>query len=223
MDWRTWLECSGYAASSTHPGGSSIGSLCRSGRDFDDRAVCVAARRSTPRYPNCCKGVVMRGLSVALVAFIVCSSVAFGQIPAQQQTLYRFDAQSPWLHGFHSYRSPFAGHASFRPSNFRQVDARAQFMQSYTSEFWLSYSERPSAVDMSRFRSATPILKPSTASNTPSQPTLVEDGAMSPIRSIRIVQPRALPVPTKLTSGPKSPPVVRALQRNESGPLFPLP
>ncbi len=162
----------------------------------------------------------MRGL-VTLLAFM-CSGAAVAQ---SGPALHRFDAQSPQLHGFHGYRSPFAGHVSFRPSNYRQVTARAQFMQGYTPDFWMNYTERPLAVEVSRLREAvpTPILPPGSASLDASQPTLIENGAMSPIRSIRIIEPRTLPVARRTEPGRRSPPVVRAIQRNDSGPLFPLP
>lgn len=132
------------------------------------------------------------------------------------QPMYRFNAQPPWLHGFHSYRSPFAGHTTFRPSNYRQAAARAQFMTGYTPGFWANYSYRPLPADMTKLGQSLAAAQPLMEVTDP--PMLVSDGSMSPIRSIRVAEPEALPI-----SQVRKTPVIRAVDRQETGPLFPLP
>ena len=63
----------------------------------------------------------------------------------------RFDNQAPWLHGFRSHSSPYTGHASFRPSNYKQAIARAGFMESHSPDFWQTYGSRPTRSQMNRY------------------------------------------------------------------------
>ncbi len=145
-------------------------------------------------------------------------NTAFGQISMPGDAgsgFVRFDNQAPWLHGFRSHPSPFTGHASFRPSNYKQAIARAGFMEAHSPDFWQTYGSRPTQSQMNRYSQALSrpsSVLPVTRSAAPA------NGQMSLIRSIRVAEPATLPSKTN-----RRPQILRAIQREETGPLFPLP
>lgn len=132
---------------------------------------------------------------------------------------HRFDAQPPWLHGFQVRSSPFTGHASFRPSNYKQAIARAGFLEAHASRVWQTRQSRPPQVDQFRQVLSAPVARPTPpAPQKPVHSKTVRNGTMSLIRSIQVAQPLVLPA--KKSTEPK---ILRAIQREETGPLFPLP
>jgi hypothetical protein len=153
-------------------------------------------------------------LAVLLAAMPI--GITFGQDACSTATdgFYRFDNQAPWLHGFDRRASPFSGHASFRPSNYKQAIARSSYMQMHAAQFHAAYTRRPSNAESYRMSRA---VSRNDATNQVAEP-IVRNGIMSPIRSIRIAKPQILPATTT-----KEPQVIRAIQREDPGPLFPLP
>lgn len=134
--------------------------------------------------------------------------------PVPGPAFHRFDVQSPGLHGFGSYQSPFAGHATFRPSNYKQAIERAAYVEVHAAQFMLTYRSRPAMSQANKFSQA---LAPTAPIRMLAEP---DNGGMSLIRSIRVAQPSALPV-RKVSK--RKPEILRAIQREETGPLFPLP
>lgn len=156
-------------------------------------------------FTTCCIMLVVVSNSIAQDGFGVTSS---------GNGFYRFDAQPTWLHGFHRTTSPFSGHASFRPSNYQQAIARAGYMQMYPSQFMSSF-RRPTDVEQYQiYRAAN--SKPTSV--VPPMDSPAPNHAMSPIRSFRIS--RRVEIPETVAEPPA---VIRAIQKEETGPLFPLP
>ncbi|MFK7821762.1 MAG: hypothetical protein AB8G99_23830 [Planctomycetaceae bacterium] len=164
-------------------------------------------------------GIPMRNrivMTLGTLAMVMSGANALAQDGCDSPVggFFRFDNQTPWLHGFDRPVSPFSGHASFRPSNYKQAMARASYMQMYGSQFQATYSRRPSPADTYRMSRK---LSRRESMTEPAEP-IVQNGVMSPIRSIRIAKPQTLPVKTQ-----QPPQIIRAIQREETGPLFPLP
>lgn len=152
------------------------------------------------------------------------------------QPCYRFNAQAPWLHGFSGRTTSYAGHSSFRPSNYRQASARARWMQSvgltHSSSFWSRYANPPYA-GVSRkhgleFTERAPLPIGAMSRRTPQlvdRDSRLENGEMTPIRSVLIATPVRLEELAREAPSEMSEPaeVIRAVQEEDSGPLFPLP
>ena len=135
--------------------------------------------------------------------------------PSVSDSFYRFDAQPPWLHGFHRASSPFSGHAAFRPSNYQQVMARSAFTRMYSGQFLNAY-RKPSSAERYRMHRAV-NSKPISVLQR-SQSVKQRPRATPSIQSIRVARPVAIKDMSE-----HSPSVIRAIQQEETGPLFPLP
>ena len=150
------------------------------------------------------------------------------QIQGPENCLLPFNAQPPWMHGFGRRQPTFGGHFSFRPSNYHQAIPRANYLRAlglpHSQQFWDRYQDQPTAFRSgsggSNRRKHQPVelVPASEKTHTISLANTIEDGMMSPIHSIRILAPRRLPSAVRKESK-----IIRAIQHENTGPLFPLP
>lgn len=73
-----------------------------------------------------------RERAVGLFFYALATSAACGQMeePLRRNLAPAFCDPLPWAHSFHVTPSPFSGHYSFRPSNYKQAFARAEYLDS---------------------------------------------------------------------------------------------
>ncbi len=141
--------------------------------------------------------------------------------PAATQMM-PFTAQSPWLHGFGTRQPVFSGLYRFRPTNYKQALARDSYLRvhgaSERNQFWAKYqSVTPPA--KTRSLAIRPVETEPRLISAQTSVTKIKDGMMSPIHSIQMAVPRRLDLSQATQPGP----VRHAIQREQTGPLFPLP
>ncbi len=158
---------------------------------------------------------------ILLVASQLATAQNFSYQPSSDSGFYRFDAQPTWLHGFHRSASPFSGQASYRPTNYRQAIARAAYTEMYPNRFLSAYTWRPTPAESYRLHRAVNSNSSTVLPQRSSGPSSVPNEVASPILSLRVAHPVSMP--DRASVGSNEPRVIRAIQREETGPLFPLP
>lgn len=140
---------------------------------------------------------------------------------AAKTKMMPFDSQPPWLHGFGRREPVFSGLYRFRPTNYKQALARDSYLRMHgaasRSQFWARYQAAPE--NEARPVAIQPVRsEPRLISATKVVPR-VANGMMSPIQSLEVAVPRRLGH-ARMTQ----PSAIRhAVQREKTGPLFPLP
>ena len=131
-----------------------------------------------------------------------------------------FSAQSPWLHGFGTRQPVFSGLYRFRPTNYKQALARDSYLRRHgaaeRNRFWAKYQSPSAAAQSVAIR---PVENEPRLVSARREAAKIKDGMMSPIHSIQMAVPRRLDLSQTQQPGP----VRHAVQREQTGPLFPLP